>query len=258
MREEFAAEGCVILTSKIAIDCYQWRKDLESRWGKIMRPNSKLLVLAGIHGGPRGKLGQADFGLLDDYERHVKFLKNKYNDEIANKNIEIVVENVGSHMGPEKLNEETFVEAVIKHKPTIISLAFCFTNVSELNNVLRAAGIYTLLILTKDRAEITEDRCVVLDKTQQDIIQTVAKKYPKNIFLWGSSGTGKTILLTEILKMKMGQYSKNGQKLNIFVTSYMAIPESQLIKDLKEKYFNNHPSVNEIQFIAFRSLCQGN
>ena len=115
-----------------------------------------------------------------------------------------------------------------------------------------------MLILAKDRAEITEDRCVVLDKSQQDIIQTVAKKHPKNIFLWGSSGTGKTIMLTEILKMKMSQYNKTGQKLNIFVTSYMAIPESQLIKDLKEKYFNNHPSVNDINFIAFRSLCQGN
>ena len=160
-------------------------------------------------------------------------------------------------MDETEFNETSFVNAVNKHNPTVITIAFCYTNVSVINDILRLSGIYSFMILSKDRAAITEDRCMSLDSTQKQLIEDCIKNQPKNIFLWGSSGTGKTIILTEILKMKISNYEKKSVKLNIFITSYMATSESQLMKEFKEKYFAYLPSECEVQFIPFNLLCQG-
>ena len=254
----FTAEGCVILTSTIGIDSYQWQKYFCNKWNNLMKPNAKVLVLAGIHGHKDGKLGLVDDGLLGEYEHQIDFLKKKYKEDIEKKKITFILEDVGAHMDRKKLNEEALVAAVKKHNPTIISLAFCYTNMSVLNNVLRAAGIYSVVILNKDRADITEDRCIELDEIQRKIVEDVAENQPQNIFLWGSSGTGKTIMLAEAMKMKISQYMKKGVKLNIFVTSYMATPESQLMIVLKDKYLSHMPLGHKVQFIPFHQLCKSN
>ena len=78
------------------------------------------------------------------------------------------------------------IQAVEKHNPTIISLSFCYTNVSQLNEVFRSAGIYTVLIMSQDQAEITEDRYVILDPVQKQIIQQSALQMPKKSFYGGA------------------------------------------------------------------------
>ena len=112
-----------------------------------------------------------------------------------------------------------------------------------------------MLILAHDRAVITEDRCLELDEAQRSIIENVAENPTKNVFLWGSSGTGKTIILTEVLKMKASYYKMNGIKLNVLVTSYIATPQSQLIQDLQNKYLAHLPTTVQVQYIALSELC---
>ena len=253
----FTTENFVIITSNVEIDSLQWQKHFQNNWNQLIRPHSKVLVLAGIHGGKDGELGSVDEGLLGEYEHQIQFLKRKYKEDLEEKNAEIVLENIGLHMNKLYFNEATFVEAVKKHNPTVISLAFCYTNVSVINDMLRLSGIYTFMVLSKYRAGITEDKCMTLDPTQMQIIKKVAKIQPRNIFLWGSSGTGKTIILTEILKMKISHYKKAGIKLNVFVTSYMATSESQLMHDFKEKYLAYLPLDYQVQFIPFNLLCNG-
>ena len=255
----FTAENFAIITSNVEIDSLQWQKYFQDNWNQIIRTNTKVLVLAGIHGGKDGRVGSVDVGLFEEYERQIKFLMKKYKEDLEMKRAEFVLENMGSHMDENKheINKETFIKAVKKHSPTVITLAFCYTNVSVLNDVLRLSGIYTFIIMSKNRANITEDKCVKLDPVQKQIIKKVSKIQPKNIFLWGSSGSGKTILLTEILKMKMSYYNKKSVKLNVFVTSYMATSESQLMFDFRDKYLPFLPSESQVEFIPFNSLCQG-
>ena len=64
MEDVFTAENLVIITSKIEIDHLQWRKYFMENWTKLVRKNSKILVLAGIHGVHDGKLGNLDKALL--------------------------------------------------------------------------------------------------------------------------------------------------------------------------------------------------
>ena len=75
MEQVFTAEHLVIITSQVAIDALQWRKYIIDNWSKLMRKGSKLLVLAGIHGAADGTIGEGDQGLLEDYQRQIKFLK---------------------------------------------------------------------------------------------------------------------------------------------------------------------------------------
>ena len=76
---------------------------------------------------------------------------------------------MASNFNSTKLDQEKLIEAIQNHNPTIISLSFCYTNVSELNDILRSAGIYTVLIMSKDRSNITEGKYVVLDSIQRYI-----------------------------------------------------------------------------------------
>ena len=74
---------------------------------------------------------------------------------------------MASNFNARKLDQEKLIEAIQNHNPTVISLSFCYTNVSELNDILRSAGIYTVLIMSKDRANITEGKYVILDSIQR-------------------------------------------------------------------------------------------
>ena len=256
----FTTEHLVIILSKIAIDCLQWRKYVTHNWDKLMRKNSIFLVLAGIHGGPHGEFGEKDGGLLNDYFLNIKRLEKDFKKDIEENNIKIILENVGNHMDSSKLDEEKLICAIKKHNPTILSLAFCYTNVSDLNDVLRSAGIYTTMIMSQDRGNITEGRCVTLDRYQRQFIKGIVDDQPKHIFLWGSSGTGKTLLLAQALSIKLSHYKKQGVKLNVMVTNYFSINESggQLMKDFKERYLPHLANAEFVKFLTFKKLCSGN
>ena len=262
--EVFVNEYMVILTSKIEIDCNEWLGYIKGNWENLMRKNTRFLTLAGIHGKENGMLGSRDNELLLDYDFAIKSLLKIYKDDIKEKNIQIFLEDVGSHFNSSKLDEEKFVNVVKKHKPTIISLAFCFTDKSELNDILRASGIYSILILTQDKVNIMEDKYVVLDEAQRKIIEKVALEQPKNIVLWGSSGTGKTLLLTQALSIKISHFKKQeykGEKykLNVIISSYFAENNNvPLMQDLKTKYLSHLCNEEYVRFIDFSTLCKGN
>ena len=55
--EYFSAEGCAIITSNNEVDAFEWSEYIENNWNRLKQKNAKILVLAGIHGEPTGKLG---------------------------------------------------------------------------------------------------------------------------------------------------------------------------------------------------------
>ena len=122
----------------------------------------------------------------------------------------------------------------------------------------RSAGIYSVLIMSKDQANITEGKYVVLDPTQKMVIEKVAENQPKNVFLWGSSGTGKTFLITQILGMKISHYKKEGKKLNVIVSSYLSgFDTSPLMNEFQNKYLEHLALEDNIHFTPFEKLCKG-
>ena len=109
---------------------------------KVMQEKTRLLVLTGVHGNLDGKLGGKDDRFFKSSENQVRILKRRMEADIEEKKIEFRVEDVGqidiSERGTRELDEEKFVEAVKNFQPTVLVLAFCFSQKLELNNLLRA------------------------------------------------------------------------------------------------------------------------
>ena len=93
----------------------------------------------------------------------------------------------------------------------------------------------------------------------RQIIENVTKNLPQNILIWGTSGTGKTLLLTQILGIKISYYKMlGGIKLNIIVTSFQSLDfKSQLLKDFKENYLTQLDNMDEVRFLSLPELCSG-
>ena len=119
-----------------------------------MTENTKLLVLAGVHGRQSGQLGSDEEGFLRDSQGQIDLLQRKKGEDIKAKNIKFEVKDVGqintlsdSDTKARAFDEKKFVEAVESFKPTVLILAFCWSRKFELNDLLRSAGIYSTLIL---------------------------------------------------------------------------------------------------------------
>merc|ERR1719367_2648164 len=223
---------------------------------EVMKENTRLLVLTGVHGQQSGEIGGKDNGFVRDSRGQIDLLKGKYKADIVAGKITMEVEDVGLHNASDtstkKLDEEKFVEAVKKFKPTVLVLAFCWSHKSELNNLLREAGIYSTLILREELAQITESRHVHLDEDQKNLIQRIAEEKPKNVFLWGTSGSGKTLMLAEALKMKISKLRREGkQDVRVIVAAMFG--RDALMKDIQEKYL---PDIAKESFMNLAELAK--
>ena len=75
-----------------------------------------------------------------------------------------------------------------------------------------------------------------------------------NVFLYGRSGTGKTILSAEIVKIKLSQLLEDKTTVRVIVTQYQTVCECchLLLRNFKEKYFKNIDS----EVVSFKALCE--
>ena len=78
--------------------------------------------------------------------------------------------------------------------------------------------------------------------------------------MWGSSGTGKTLLLVETLRIMLAYYKLQKIETEVIVLTYHDQVEesSELFKDFGTKYL---PSITDdktnIRITTFQELCQG-
>ena len=79
------------------------------------------------------------------------------------------------------------------------------------------------------------------------------------MFLTGSAGTGKTLLLVEILKIYLAHFTLKGVKTKALVITYdNGISEDgRLIQDLKTKHLSNMTSHTDVKVMTFREACKG-
>ena len=79
------------------------------------------------------------------------------------------------------------------------------------------------------------------------------------MFLWGSSGTGKTLLLVEILKIYLAHFKLKNIRTKVWVIVYHSAvsDDCKLIEDLKEKYLPMSKNEADIQVMTFKQACKG-
>ena len=63
------------------------------------------------------------------------------------------------------------------------------------------------------------------------------------ILVEGSSGTGKTLLSSEAVKIKISQLESQDKPVRVFVTHYVSASDegNQLLNNFREHYFANVP-----------------
>jgi len=237
----FSSEDFVIITSTRAIDAVTQKVYLLRHWDKLCTKNARLALLTGIHGLPDGSIKRDDKNDLDYFPLNFNtFIIEGKKADLKAKNAVIKMINLGDYMTDiNKVDDDKLVRDIEEYEPTKIILAFCNTKCSELNDLFRSSGIYSYVIMRNDREKISGGRCFMLDHEQRDALKTYIEKKLRNLFLWGSSGTGKTILLVEALKVKIATLKKEGRKMKIYVTTFKKNETTFLRNKLKNEYLMN-------------------
>ena len=288
--ERIHVENNVILTTRDEISCQQTFNFLCMNLDSF-RIGTEFIVVCGVHGAPGGEMLEADEDFWYDYEAMFRWFHNEVRyKRCAPRNakpIELVekrqyqmgtVVEISSIENPDyegryKLDEKSkvaikaqFERILIAKKPVVLFLASCFSHGGEISDILRSCGIYSTIRLLEDKGELTLGQFFKLDSSQTEILSTIASDHSqndpfhlnsKNVFLYGSHGTGKTILLSEIFMMRLAYYNLCGINLckKIFVSFSAYSDDFQLLKDIQEKYIGFSPSY--IQYADLKILCHG-
>ena len=78
----FHEENLVIISSSEKISMNKWRIHLKNNWERLMMENTRLLVLAGVHGKEDGALGANELegkdNFMEDSEGQLELLKKRF------------------------------------------------------------------------------------------------------------------------------------------------------------------------------------
>ena len=98
---------------------------------------------------------------------------------------------------------------------------------------------------------------MVLDPVQKRIVEQFAEEQFKNVLLWGSSGTGKTLLLSQLLSMKVSHFKNMGVKLNVIVCPFALSPTGLLLRKLRESYLVHLIRSNDVRILGVEEIIRG-
>ena len=71
--------------------------------------------------------------------------------------------------------------------------------------------------------------------------------------MYGSAGTGKTLILCEALKIKLSQLLSQGRRVRILATGFEDFLNRELLNNFRTKYLVN---MKDIEVMGLRELCR--
>ena len=190
MAEKFHRENDIIITTKDEVTVEEVSNYLIKNLDNF-RQGSQFYVVCGIHGFKDGSLGAGDLDLVDDYhgmfERfHVHQHFRHVSEKIKEKDFEMgTVFTVFSKRDREREGKYVLYESsksAIKlefekmlgiQRPIVLILASCWSHKSEISNILRSSGMFTVLNVMEDRAKITNGRMFRLSQEQQNFFKEI-------------------------------------------------------------------------------------
>ena len=287
---KFHSHNCSFITATDAISAGDLKEELKTRilQGEFL-PGTEFVMISGIHHGvnPYGEvvLGRTDAVLTQGFYYGVfnalaqlegKTLGSRLWKEMNFDRSLITITNA------EEFDMKTFQvryylseitkedlkkladKLIEQNRPIVVIFASCFSYHSEIKDYLCTQGVLASLTLNRDKGEITQGRIFALDSQQRDVLKKISNCIDEDrlqhVFLTGSGGTGKTLLLVEILRMYLAYYKLKGIKTKVLVMTYdNGISEDgRLIEDLKTKYLSNMTSDTDVKVMTFREACKGN
>ena len=259
-------QSCVITsTCEVEVDDFQdFLKEYSAKFPK----KSRFYFLTGTHGKKSGEFGETDSSQRGDIINRFMAMKANISKDktVQEREYRFHIESVGNVVGQdvEDVNFptlRTIMEDMLESQhPYIVILAYCYSNKSELLDMLIQSGVVAVQNAKMERARITEGECFLLDTHQQCIFAKVNNDHMKdtlincqckNLFLYGSHGTGKTVINKIVLRMRISYYLKRleaNQILNVIIGVYHSNADT-LLEELKIEFqdLNKNPKLN-VQF----------
>ena len=196
--ELFHVENNVILTTKNSVTVQQTFNYLSTNLDKF-RVGSEFVVICGVHGSEEGKLMEGDQIFQHDYTMMFRWFNSQkhYEDfspenakpfqSIGERNYKMGrVVNVTSKLDETKNEKYVLTDAskeeIVKEferileteTPTVLILASCWSFQGEISNILRSTGLYSALIASEERGEITAGKLFQLDQEQQSVFKMIS------------------------------------------------------------------------------------
>ena len=210
---QFHVENNTIITSKDFITVQQVFNFLSKNLEKF-RVGSQFVVVSGVHGSEDGDLMQGDEALVRDYRMMYRWFQNhkKYGPQakmVEDRQYEMNLNSViGMTSEEDKTQEGKFVlskdstmtlknefERILDLKqPIVLILASCWSHRSQIADILRSTGIFTVMNVLEERGNITNGKMFLLDQEQKKFFTNIADLVIKDVILMG-----KIILIELIL-----------------------------------------------------------
>ena len=209
---QFHVENNTIITSKDYITVQQVFNFLSKNLDKF-RVGSQFVVVSGVHGSQEGDLMQGDEALTRDYRMMYRWFQNhkKYGPQakmVEDRQYEMNLNSViGVTSEEDKTQEGKFVlskDSTITLKnefarildlkqPIVLILASCWSHRSQIADILRSTGIFTVMNVLEERGNITNGKMFLLDQEQKKFFTNIADLVIKDVILMGK------IILIELI-----------------------------------------------------------
>merc|ERR1712241_284045 len=114
---------------------------------------------------------------------------------------------------------------------------------SDVSMLLRSNGTFSSMILNHDLKVITGNPLAEMNHVQKDLLaEIVESSLGTCLFVYGSAGTGKTLILCEALKIKLSQLLSQGRRVRILATTFDD-EDTELLNNFRTKYLVNIKNV---------------
>ena len=257
-------EKLAIFTVRYEVTEREVRNYMIQQWHHITigMKDSTILFIIGVHGSSKGKLGDKNSSTMRTqmdkiFKRDAPELQKDKEDQ----NIKFEYLDLFKFVEDNKLNEDAVLLEINRINAQMTLMVICYSNTLDLKFLLEEKGLFSEARINRDLNILSKGKILTLNETQKKFIQTVAQ--PENIEkkivrIEGKVGSGKTLLGTEIVKMKLAHYIRKynlQQKIKVIILAD-EFNANVLVQQLKEELFKDIGQYCYIE-IASKAIREG-
>ena len=241
-----------VLMSSLPTTGRGWKLELEKIWETktaISRTRPfKILVLSGTHGGknPDGSWNTARSGFTNKNCLHPAFyqedlktaldLETEFKKVNPDLTIEVIdISGFNKQICAEKNHREELVNFVDEKEPDLLIIAWCYSTNGGVCMALRSNAILSRMIVEAEMRNIGI-KDAKIDSDQVEVLKKAQNPKIKDIILTGGTGSGKTIIGAEVVKIWMAQHHTSVRTQYFIQRSYSLRRPQNLKKSSTEKF----------------------
>ena len=215
---KFHVDNEVIITTNDSVDVEEVFNHLKGRLHEF-REKSEFIVISGNRTDERGKIGQTDNDLQQDFQNMLDRFHDakRYPEEskiVKKRQFKIgtvipIRTNRDFSQEPKivhHLSEATkininreFENVLFKQVPIVLVLAACYSFRSDIFYTLRASGLSSAITMLQERGNITNGKLNQLDDEQRNLLKHVANGDTKDVIVGGKLHTVEADLFSKVL-----------------------------------------------------------